>query len=212
MKNTIEKHGPSSGFTAQQGVELGRWMGRRDAFAMIAGGCTAADVESLRRIRDEKHYRAVARNWDEFCTGHLRVSRRKVERTIAYLEEFGPQFFLLKQIMQISPDEYRVIAPHVGSDGLGASNGPVALLPENSEQVAAAVAEILSQKRNSAVETNESGDFHGASFEPILRHCESAARMLESCEKTLLPEDKAELTAVLTRLWRLAGHQCLTVR
>src|SRR5262245_27420889 len=143
MKNTIEKRGAICAPTVQQGVDLGRWMGRRDAFSVIAGACSAADVESLRRLRDEKQYSAVARNWDEFCTNHLRISRRTVDKNIGYLEEFGPQFFLLKQIAQVSPNEYRAIAEHVGPDGLRTSNGVIALLPEKSEQVSATVAELL---------------------------------------------------------------------
>ena len=182
-------------------------MGRRDAFSVIAGACSAADVESLRRLRDEKQYSAVARNWDEFCTNHLRISRRTVDKNIGYLEEFGPQFFLLKQIAQVSPNEYRAIAGHIGADGLYTSHGVVALLPEKTGQVAAAVAELLKENKDAEVGKVESRE---AKFQGILRRCESAAEMLEAFG-TLEPGEKIALTAVLARLWRLAGHQCLTI-
>jgi hypothetical protein len=213
MKNTIEKRPAGSEVTAQQGVDLGRWLGRHDAFAMIAGSCSAADVESLRRIRDAQHYRAVARNWDEFCSVHLRISRRKVEKNIRYLEEFGPQYFVLKQIVHITENEFRAIAPHVGTEGLHTANGVVALLPEKSEQVAAAVAGLLREKEKVAEpaappEADGSGD---PSFQPILRHCETAGRLLDAYDQELQAVDRVELTAALMRLWRLAGHQCVTL-
>jgi len=216
MKQEVEKDGCDSAISVQQGVDLGRWMGRRDAFAMIAGGCSSADIESLRRIRDEKHYRAVARNWDEFCTVHLRVSRRKVERNIAYLEEFGPQYFLLKQITHITPNEYRAIAPHVSSEGLQTNNGVVALLPEKSADVAAAVAELLRENQKapeepSAPEPANPGAPGDPSFRPILHHCEAALRIFEAYNRNPVPPDKLELTSLLARLWKLAGHQCVTI-
>ena len=52
MKNTIEK----------PDANLDRWLGRREAFGLIAGRCSAAEVESLRRIRTEKLYRE--RDWE----------------------------------------------------------------------------------------------------------------------------------------------------
>ncbi len=204
---TIQKYGDESAQKVKQGVDLGRWMGRRDAFALISGAANAADIESLRRIRDDKQYRAVARNWDEFCTNHLRISRRTVDKNISYLEEFGPQFFLLKQMAQVSPNEYRAIATHVGPDGLRTSNGTVPLLPEKTEQVAAAVAELLKHNRKAAAGMVEPRQ---AKFHSILQRCKSAAEMLESYG-TLQHAEKLELTPVLARLWELSGHQCLTI-
>src|SRR5512133_4183419 len=44
-------------------------------------------------------------------------------------------------------EEYRAIAPHVSADGVRVDGAVVALLPENSEQVSAAVAELLARER-----------------------------------------------------------------
>jgi len=38
--------------------ELGQWLGRKQAFGLIAGKTAAADVECLRRIRDGNLFRA----------------------------------------------------------------------------------------------------------------------------------------------------------
>jgi len=41
--------------------QLGAWMGRKQAFASLAGRCSAADAECLRQIREHKRYRALKR-------------------------------------------------------------------------------------------------------------------------------------------------------
>ena len=125
------------------GLDLGRWIGRREAFGAIAGRCSAAEVESLRRIRQEKHYRVATRNWDDFCALHLRASRRSVDRVISYLEEFGPAFFHIAQLAHIGAKEYRTIAPHVGEDGVKLDGDVIALLPENSQKLTEAIGALL---------------------------------------------------------------------
>jgi hypothetical protein len=44
--------------------ELNRWLGRRVAFSLVAGRCSAADVECMRRIREGKLYASHASNWE----------------------------------------------------------------------------------------------------------------------------------------------------
>ena len=60
--------------------ELYRWLGRRDAFSLMAGRCSAADVECIKRIRDNKLYLAVARDWEEFCEKELHMSKSNANR------------------------------------------------------------------------------------------------------------------------------------
>ena len=47
----------------QQVLELGMVLGQRRAFAMVAGRCSAAEADCLRKIRDEKTYLKFASNW-----------------------------------------------------------------------------------------------------------------------------------------------------
>src|SRR6516165_12236173 len=93
--------------------ELGQWMGRKQAFSLIAGKASAADVECLRHIRDGKLYRAKEVDWTGFCKQHVGVTRAYADRLIRQLEEFGPNYFHLSQIMRLSADTYRQIAPAV---------------------------------------------------------------------------------------------------
>jgi hypothetical protein len=120
-------------------LDLGILMGKREAFSTLAGRCGAAQAESLRRIRESQVYRELAANWDGFCTGVLKTSRRSVDRMIGWLEEFGPVFFELAQMTGITADEYRAIAPAVREDGIHLGTEVIALLPENAETVAEAV-------------------------------------------------------------------------
>ena len=74
MYNVNETPAPASD-VLPRAHDLGRWMGRRDAFGAIAGRCSAADAECLRLIRDKKAYVDLAPSWDEFCRLHLHVSQ-----------------------------------------------------------------------------------------------------------------------------------------
>jgi len=133
------------------GLNLGRWLGRRDAFGLMAGRCSAAEAEVLRRIRNERMYREVDGSWDEFCRKRVGVSKRHVDRTLRLLEEFGPAYFHVAQMTHVTADEYRAISAHVGEDGVRVDGAVVALLPENSEQVSAAVGELLRRTRPAPV-------------------------------------------------------------
>jgi len=122
-------------------------MGRREAFALIAGRCSAAEAQSLRRLKDSREYLLVSRSWGEFCTTHLGISRRHVDRMLGYLTELGPEYFVMAQITHVTVDEYRAIAPHVTQEGLQWEGAPIALIPENSAQLAEGVKGLLSQER-----------------------------------------------------------------
>ena len=73
--------------------DLGRLLGQRRAFAAVAGRCSAAHAQLLRRIHDEKLYLPHAATWEEFCGPNLAVSRRHADRLISLLNRFGPIYF-----------------------------------------------------------------------------------------------------------------------
>jgi hypothetical protein len=101
-------------------------MGRREAFAAVAGICSAAEAENLRRIRNEKSYLQLGLTWEEFCVERLRSSRRQVERVLGLLDEFGPDYFRMAQCRRLTPDEYRATAEHVSEERVRVAN---ALIP-----------------------------------------------------------------------------------
>src|SRR6266403_3390519 len=93
--------------------ELGQWIGRKQAFGLIAARAAAADIECLRSIREKKLFRVKEIDWTEFCQQYVGVTRSYADRLIRQIEEFGPNYFHLSQIVRISVADYRKISPAV---------------------------------------------------------------------------------------------------
>ena len=136
MKNSLSKP-PAE---AAGSFDLGSLIGQRKAFSLIAGRCSAAEAAAIRRMREERVYQASKLTWKEFCPRHLHMSRSQAGHLIRLLEEFGPDYFELMQLTRISRDEYRAIAHAVKDGHIHWQSEAIALLPENSGKVAAAVA------------------------------------------------------------------------
>jgi hypothetical protein len=128
---------------------LGKMLGQRRAFGIVAGRCSAAEAETIRRIRDEKLFLHRADNWDEFAPAYLGITSRHANRIIRMLGEFGPAYFELAQLTRVSPEQFRAIAPSVREQGLEFDGEIIALVPENAEKLTAAVAEL---RKNSAAD------------------------------------------------------------
>jgi len=73
-------------------LDLGTWIGRKQAFASMAGGCSAADAECLRQMRSQKKHRALGLTWAEFCKQQIGITRQYADRLIGRLEELGPHY------------------------------------------------------------------------------------------------------------------------
>jgi hypothetical protein len=123
-------------------MELGILLGRRQAFALVAGRCTAAQVDAMRRMRDGKLYLRVADKWGEYCSNVLKMTGRNANFLIGYLNEFGPGYFDLAQPTGITPAAYRLIAPAMQRDGIHLGGEVIALIPENAAQAAEAVSRL----------------------------------------------------------------------
>ena len=157
MKNELQR--------VPQGFDLGVWLGRREAYGSIAEACSAAEIGCLREVREQRLYMSHGRTWEEFCTNRLHTPRRTVDQRIASLEEFGEKYFDLAQFARIGPDTFRAIRQHVSDEGIEVDGKVVALIPENGEQVKAAVKEL--RKRVKAAPKPP--------FEAAIARCESAA-------------------------------------
>ena len=179
--------------------ELERWLGRREAFGMIAGRCSAADVECLRQIRKRKLYLAEAPNWNEFCTNNLKSSRRKIDTDIRLIEKHGPPIFHLMQITRITAADCPVIAPHVTADGLMLDGEVIALLPENAGRLAEAVSRLLEAAKPSTAKED-------ARFDTLVKRCESVNALLEGTPGGLNAQQKVDLASALCRTNELAAR------
>src|SRR5436305_15100138 len=99
-------------------LTLGRLLGRREAFNIVAARCSAADAALMREMREKKLYLNHAKDWSEFCAQHLHISRESADRVIRHLDEFGPTYFDLAQLVRISAATYRAIAPAIQDQAL----------------------------------------------------------------------------------------------
>ena len=133
--------------------ELGEWIGRKQAFGLVAARTTAADIECLRHIREKRLFRAKGIDWAEFCQEYVGVTRSYADRLIRQLEEFGPNYFHLSQIVRISVADYRKISPAVSDDGVERGDEKIAISPENSQKLVEAVNELRAAIPAKEVET-----------------------------------------------------------
>jgi len=137
--------------TIDEAFDVGAWVGRRQAFALVAGRCSAADAEILFEMREKKLFRTIEPTWEAFCIKRLGTTRSYVDRVIRQFKELGPNFCKLNSFTRIKPAEYRLIAAAVTEDGLSFSGEVIALEPENAPKLAEAVEAL---RRDSVPETN----------------------------------------------------------
>jgi hypothetical protein len=120
-------------------LNLGKWLGRHQAFGLIANQCSAGDAECLRTMREKQEYKNLGLTWEEFCTSHVGVSRAYADRLIQHLDEFGTNYFRLAEVMQISAETYRLIADSVGDAGMEFNGQNIPINRENRRKIQAAV-------------------------------------------------------------------------
>jgi len=116
--------------TTEDMFDLGAWLGRKQAFTLIAGRCSAATVVCLRKIREGKRYRALGLTWEEFCRQRAGVSRAFADKVIQQLEQLGPAYFELSSVTRITPDQFRQIADAVTEEGLSYAGEPIEIIPK----------------------------------------------------------------------------------
>jgi hypothetical protein len=131
----------------REAIDLGRLLGQRRAFAAVAGRCSAAHAQLLRRIHDEKLYRASAPSWRAFCGAYLAITRRHADRLIALLNRFGPIYYEISQLLGISVEQYLAIEPAVREDSLIVDGAAISVIPENAPKLLEAVGQLLRQSR-----------------------------------------------------------------
>jgi len=128
-------------------LDLGLVIGQNQAFGLIAGRCSAAQAETLRRLREEEKYKRVSPRWRDFCAQYLKINGKEADRIIQYFEEFGSQFFEVSQLTRISPETYREIAPSIQDGKLHLDGEAIELIEGNAAKVSAAVDRFRRAKR-----------------------------------------------------------------
>jgi hypothetical protein len=119
--------------------ELGLWLGRHQAWAMVANQCSAADAHALRVIRDQNLYRQIGLNWEQFCKQHVGFSYKTADRIIDHLREFGETYFNLSQIVNIPAPQYRALQPAIHENAIEFDGRRLEINRENTEELIRAV-------------------------------------------------------------------------
>jgi hypothetical protein len=125
--------------TASEPFDLGIWIGRHQAFALIANFCSAADAHALLTIREQKLYRSKDLTWDEFCSRYAGISRTTAERIIAHLEEFGDSYFHLTEIVPLPAAEYRALQPAIEDNAIEFEGRRIPIDLRHAEELTEAV-------------------------------------------------------------------------
>ena len=131
--------------TPREWIDAGAWVGRQQAFAMIANRCSAAQALCLKQVRETRLFEKLELMWDEFCKEYAGISRENADRIIRQHEEFGEAYFRLSEIARISPETYRQIASQVSEEGLEFDGRKLALIPENGPKIRAAIQTLRAQ-------------------------------------------------------------------
>jgi len=179
-----------------EGVGLGVLLGRRQAFALVAGRCSAADAECIREVRRDKRYRVLKMTWDQFCEERLGVTSVTANKIVRQLEEFGPEFFTLAQLTRVTPEEYRRLKVAVRGHKLLHAGEEIPIEAENGPRLAAAIDEL---RRNAKVEPT-------AVVEPAESPSATPADSMTDAERGISSAAQS-LDAALTELERLRASQ-----
>jgi len=187
---------------APAALDLTSWTGDLHAHSVAPdtapGHVRAAQVDALRRIRDQRLYAGYTNTWDEFCEKYLQFNRRSVDRNIRQLREFGPVFFRLAETMRLASREYRLIRGHICPQGVRFDGAVIPFGAEHCDDVSDAVMELLRRSGSKIVKDGKQ------SFARVMSHIEVATRMLERYGRPLDRLQKFELAAMVGRSLRRA--------
>jgi len=176
--------------------DLGHWLGMRRAFGIMAGKASVADVECLRRIRNERLYVVRSHSWAEFCDRQLGASKTNINRLIFYLEKFGPEFFALTNLTHIPAEAYRIVAPHVKEEGLEFDGEVIALSTPNVPRLTEAVAELRCRAGSRPPRRSQREDPYRA----IERLVDDLIRRVDALPARLAAENEIALGIQMRRL------------
>jgi hypothetical protein len=179
--------------TIEEAFDVGNWVGRRQALALVAGRCSAADAEILCEIRENKLFLTMEQTWDDFCVRRLGASRSYVNRVIQQFRALGPNFSKLNCLTPIKPAEYRRLAGAVTEDGLFYGGEVIALEPENAAKLAAAVEAL----RREATPVADPIDPAGESLAKAEKAVNSAVKEFQRLRTMKLDDEKRSILMIV---------------
>jgi hypothetical protein len=179
----------------QPEIDAATWVGRQQAFAVMASKCTLAQAECLRQMRDTRAYAAYGLTWDQFCRQHAGIARSQADRLIHQLNEFGAAYFRLSELVRISDTTYRKLAPRVQGETIELGGQQIAILPENAAKLRAGIHKLRHELRNLQTEML----FHRAEMAELQKRLEEVLGEFSRRARYPLPSDQRESLANILR-------------
>ncbi len=179
MEQTEQSKTPAGGF------DLGTWLGRNQAFTLVAGRCSAALAECLIEIKETKRYRALEDTWEDFCSQRLGVSRATADRVVRQYRRLGSTFSKLSSFVRIKPSEYQIIADAVTEDGLSYGGEIIPLDAEHAPKLAEALEALQRQYAPQPSAAQSAGD----TLAKAERLLEAALATFDQLQATDLDDD-----------------------
>jgi hypothetical protein len=179
----------------QNSIEAATWVGRQQAFAVMASKCTLAQAECLRQMRDSRAYAAYGLTWDQFCRQHAGIARSQADRLIHQLNEFGAAYFRLSELVRISDTTYRKLAPRIQGETIELGGQQIAIIPENASKLRAGIHKLRHELRNLQTEML----FHRAEMAELQKRLEEVLGEFSRRARYPLPSDQRESLANILR-------------
>jgi len=159
-------------------IDAATWTGRQQAFAVMGSKCTLAQAECLQQMREARVWEHYGLTWDEFCPLHAGISRSKADHLIQQLKEFGADYFRLSNLVNISDETYRAIAPQIHGETIHLGGEDLALIPENAAGIRAGIQSLRVELHRAHVDAmvarGSMGDIH-RSLSAIVDNCRRRA-------------------------------------
>lgn len=186
--------------TQEKDMDLGVWLGRRRAFSMVAGICSAADARSLHEIRENKKYKSLGLTWDDFCKTRLGMHRTTVDEIIRRFREFGAAYFALRQITGVTSDEFRAIRGQIEDGSLKWRDGSIPIEPEQAPRLLEAVRDLAPppMKNPKPPAGSDDGPTPVDLAERALQEAETQIRKLSKLRVTY--EDRQRISDLISKL------------
>jgi hypothetical protein len=126
----------------QELVNIGACIGRQQAFSLVRTGCTLAQAQCLKQIRESGAYEKLGLNWENFCDEQLGISRAYADLLIRQLDTYGPAYFRLSEVARVGPETFQQLAGKVTMDSIEVEGQTLALTPENGPRIRAAIQKL----------------------------------------------------------------------
>src|SRR5436190_691782 len=178
--------------------EAGAWVGRHQAFAVIAGKCAAAQAVTLKQLKEARAFELLGLTWEKFCAERLGISRAYADDLIRRLDTLGENYLRLSEIARISPQTYRQISGHVTPEAIEVGDEKVTLTPDNAPRIRALIQNLRYALREERRRTRPNIGELQMMCENVLKH---AHQLSAPTSGAIVREELARMAARYSAQW-----------